>query len=69
MRFHEKYGEYLTGKRIEKGLTLKQLSQKTDIPERNLYAIETENVKCFSLHHVTQYCKALDVKLGEVIYD
>jgi len=69
MTLCEKYGEFLTGKRIEKGLTVKQLSEKTGIPERNLLAIETEKLKNFSIHHLTTYCMTLGIKLGEVIYE
>ncbi|MDR1837577.1 MAG: helix-turn-helix domain-containing protein [Treponema sp.] len=69
LKFREKYGEYLTGKRKEKGLTLKQLSEKTGIPERNLLAVETENVKNFSHNTVHEFCKALGVHLGEIFYD
>jgi len=69
MKLREKYGEYLTGKRIEAGLTLKQLSEKTDIPERKLLAVETEKVQNFSIHDIRMFCKALNVHLDEVFDD
>lgn len=69
MRLIEKYGEYITGKRIEQGLTLKQLSEKSKVPERNLLAIETEKTKSYSLHHLRECLKALNLRLSEIIYD
>ena len=69
MSLRAKYGEYLTGKRIEAGLTLKQLSEKADIPERKLLAIETEKVQNFSIHDIRMFCKVLNVSLDEVFND
>jgi DNA-binding Xre family transcriptional regulator len=69
MNIRENYGEFLTGKRIEKGLTIKQLSIKTGIPERNMLAVETEKIKNFSLHNITEICKSLGINLGDVVYD
>lgn len=69
MKPRDKYGEYITGKRIEKGLTLKQLSAMSGVPERNLAAIETEKAKNYSLHDLSRYLKALEIPLSEVIYD
>jgi cytoskeletal protein RodZ len=68
MKLREKYGEILTGKRIEKGLTIKQLSEISKLPEYKILNMETE--KCgFSWHDIRLYTKALDMKLSEVIYD
>lgn len=63
-----KYGEYLTEKRIKQGLTIKQLSEKTNVPERNLLAIETEKSN-YSLCHLNRYLKALNIPLSEVMDD
>ncbi len=69
MRMIEKYGEYLTRKRIGQELTIKRLSEKANVPERNLLAIETEKSKGFSLCHLSRYLKALDIRLSEVVDD
>ena len=62
------YGNFLTGKRIEKGLTVKQLSEKAGIPERNISNIEFEK-KGWSWHDLDRYRKCLDIPLSEVVYD
>ena len=62
----EGYGEYLTGKRIEKGLTIKKLSEMSGVPERNIQNIETEKVEGYSLHHLRQHLKALDIPMSEI---
>jgi len=69
MRIIEKYGKFITGKRIEKGLTLKQLSGMSGIPERNLTAIENERMKNFSLRDLIKCLQALEIPLGEVVYE
>ena len=67
MKPREKYGEYITGKRIEKGLALKQLSAMSGVSERNLAAIETEKANNYSFHDLNRYLKALEIPLSEVI--
>jgi len=42
MNIRKDYGNYLTGKRIERGLTVKKLAEKTGVPERNIDNIERE---------------------------
>jgi cytoskeletal protein RodZ len=63
------YGSFLTEKRIEKGLTIRQISEGTGVPVRNIEAIETENIRRFSLHQITLYIRFLGVPLSEVIYE
>jgi DNA-binding Xre family transcriptional regulator len=63
------YGEFLMGKRIEKGLTFKKLAELSGVAERNLHALETEDGKHFSLHDIRRCCKALEVSMNEVFDD
>jgi len=65
-RLREGYGNYLTGKRIEKGLTLKKLAEITGIPERNLFGIETERVERYSLRDLRYYLKAIELPMDEI---
>ena len=65
----ENYGKFLTDKRIEQELTLKQLSEKSGVSVERLTHIEKENKKRFSIHDFMRHLKALDVALSEVIYD
>jgi cytoskeletal protein RodZ len=62
------YGIYITGKRIEKGLTVRKLSEETGIPAIKLSNIEMEKADGFSLHEFRQYLKALDIPSSEVFY-
>jgi len=63
------YGETLTGKRIEKGITIRKLSETSGVTERNLLNIEKGNVRGFSLHDLRCYLKYLDIPSSEVFYD
>jgi len=69
MKIIDGYGLFLTGKRVEKGLTIKELSQKTGVPAMNISSIEIEKMKEFSLHDLTRYLEGLDIPLSEVVYD
>jgi cytoskeletal protein RodZ len=63
------YGIYIAGKRVEKGLTIRKLSEQTGIPAIKLSSIENEKTTGFSLHDFRQYLKALDIPSSEVFYD
>jgi len=62
------YGEILTGKRIEKGLTIAKLSDLSGVPGWNILNIEKEDSQ-FSLHNLSKYLEALDIPASEVFYD
>jgi cytoskeletal protein RodZ len=63
-----KYGDLLTEKRIERGLTLKQLSINTGVSADILLAIETGKIKEFSVDDIKAYCRAVGVDESRVIY-
>jgi len=63
------YGETLTRKRIEKGLTKKKLSEISGVPGRNLSNIEKGNGMGFSFHDLRRYLACLDIPPSEVFYD
>jgi transcriptional regulator with XRE-family HTH domain len=63
------YGIYITGKRVEKGLTRRTLSEETGIPAVKLSNIECEKTNGFSLHDFRLYLKALGIPSNEVFYD
>jgi len=59
------FGDIIAKKRIEMGLTKKLLSERLNIPERNLFAIENGKSD-YSFHHLRKYLEALNMKLSEV---
>jgi len=67
MKVKENYGNILTEKRIELGLTVKKISQITGIPERKILKIELEKAAEFSLHDLTKYAEGLNIPLNEIL--
>jgi len=67
MNMRKDYGNYLTGKRIEQGLTVKKLAEITGIPARNIDSIERENMKEFSLYHLKKYLEGLNIPLSDIM--
>ncbi len=67
MDMREGYGNFLTGKRIEQGLTMKKLAELSGVSERNILNIEKENMKGYSLHDLRRYLKALNIPLSEIM--
>ena len=67
MKLRPNYGTYLTEKRVEKGLTMRELSKKTGVPAMNISSIELEKTKGFSLHDLRCYLKGFDIPLSEVM--
>ena len=68
MKLREDYGLFLTGKRIEHGLTTKRLSEMTGVSIRKIENIEKEN-KGWSLYDLDRLRKTLNFSLSEVFYD
>jgi transcriptional regulator with XRE-family HTH domain len=66
MPLKEKFGEIICKKRVEMGLTYRQISGMVDIHPYNLSAIDNGNTKKFSLHHLRLYLDALNMKLSDV---
>jgi len=62
------YGETLTGKRIEKGLTIAKLSDLSGVPGWNILNIEKEDSQ-FSFDDLRKYMECLDIPPSEVFYD
>jgi len=67
MKIRNNYGEYLLGKRIEQGMTMKNLAEKTGVSITTIGNIEREDVKRFSLHDLSRYLKGLDIPLSEIM--
>jgi len=65
LRLKTDFGTIILKKRVEMGLTRKLFSERLNIPERNLFAIENGKSD-YSFHHLRTYLKALDMKLSEV---
>jgi transcriptional regulator with XRE-family HTH domain len=61
------YSIYLTEKRIEYGLTMKKLSEKTGVSIRKIENIEKENAKGYSMHDLTRYLKGLNIPLSKIM--
>jgi transcriptional regulator with XRE-family HTH domain len=66
MNLRKNYGTYITEKRVEKGLTMRKISEKIGVSAITLSNIELEKGK-YSLHNLTKYLKELDIPLSEVI--
>jgi transcriptional regulator with XRE-family HTH domain len=60
------YGEYLTGKRIERGLTMRKLAETAGIPAIKISNIELEK-KGYSLHDLRCCLKVLDIPMDEIM--
>lgn len=69
MNLRKDYGLYITERRVEQGLTMRQLSEKTGVPAINISNIELEKIKGFSLHDLTRYLNELNIPLSEIIPD
>ena len=67
MKIKDGYGLFLTGKRIEQGLTIKKLSEMTGVPIRNIENIERGDGKGWSLDNLTKYLKGLNIPLSDVL--
>jgi len=67
MNIREGYGNFLTGKRIEQGLTMKKLAELSGVSERKILNIEKENMKGYSLHDLRRYLKGLNIPLSEIM--
>ena len=65
-------GEFLKQKRLEKGLTIDQIVDKTRMPATRIKALEEGNIELFKddltylQFFVKSYCKALDVDYDEL---
>jgi len=67
MNLREGYGNLLTGKRIEQGLTIKKLAKASGVSEQNILNIEKENIKGYSFCDLRLYLKELDIPLSEIM--
>jgi cytoskeletal protein RodZ len=66
MPFKKDFGKIIAKKRVEKGLTYRQISGMIDIHPFKLCAIDNGKTKEFSFHHLDLYLDVLDMKLSDV---
>ena len=64
--FRPGYGEFLTGKRIENGLTMKKLAEMAGVSERSILNIEKENMKGYSHHDLRCCLRALGLHYSDI---
>jgi len=67
MNIRKNYGYYLTGKRIEQGLTVKNIAEKSGVSSIKIDNIERENAEGFSLYDLNKYLEALNIPLSEIM--
>jgi transcriptional regulator with XRE-family HTH domain len=62
-------GSYIRTRRLEKGLTIKELSNKTKISAMELWRIEQDRRKNWNLKFLVKIAKALDFQLVKMLVD
>ena len=62
-------GSYIRTRRLEKGLTIKELSKKTKISAMELWRIEQDRRKNWNLKFLVKIAKALDFQLVKMLVD
>lgn len=63
------FGERLRKVRTEQGMTAKDLSEASGVPEKNIYRIETGEVADPHLSTVTPLIKALNCSADEILFN
>lgn len=63
------FGERLRKVRTEQGLTAKELSEASGVPEKNIYRIETGEVEDPRLSTVIPLIRSLNCSADELIFD
>ncbi|MCQ2744307.1 MAG: helix-turn-helix domain-containing protein [bacterium] len=60
-KIHRIFGENVRNIRVEKGLTIKEVSLKTGITEKYLFKIENGNAKGMKISHIFKLAQALNM--------
>jgi transcriptional regulator with XRE-family HTH domain len=62
-----KFAQLLKERRIQKGLSVAELSEKVNLSRYYVYLLESEESTCTDIFKLAQFSKALDIPILEVI--